>query len=433
MINLRKTVLFCSLSFAMLSFASEYSASSSSSAEPDEASTSKYIKNLSAYLGYDVETDNVPAPYDVLLEYTLSMVSTGQGILNAFFASMPVNYLYKDFTSKSSYDTFNSQANYIYKDFTSAGSTSNISVIENFDQKTYQEDPVSQYILNTIGTPDWSNCSSGSSDTCLSVDKIMTTVLQDITKDGKLPGETSYFSYDNSSKFLGQLNSNTLISPLLYSADNSNISEAGLVSGNQLQGAQNFIRYVTESVIPLQTMTQSDYSTLFSLAYPPTDDDGNISASVDATNTMNAKIGLAKYLLGLRVYAAKLSVPISNLYYILGKRVAQTSSSSGGSDTTTTSEALNEFKMATWRQYDPSKEASDQWVQKINSASAATVQKETAILLSEISMQLYQTRQVQERLLLTNSILLLQALSQNKPDTGIPGDVDTGDKDDSSS
>lgn len=432
MIKIRKAIFLCGLSFTLLSFASEYSASSSPTADADEAATSKYIKNLSAYLGYDVESENIPQPYDVLLEYTMSIASTGQTILNTFFASMPVNYLYKNFTNKSAYDTFNGQANYIYKDFTSAGSSSSVSVIENFDQKTYQEDPVSQFILNTIGTPDWSNCSKSSSSTCLSVDKVMTTVLQDITKDGKLPGETSYYSYDNNSKFLGQLNSNTLISPLLYSADNSNISDNGLVSGNQLQGAQNFIRYVSESVIPISTMTQSDYSTLFALAYPPTDESGNISSSVDAANTMNAKVGLAKYLLGLRVYAAKLSVPIGNLYYILGKRVPQTSSSSGSSDANTTSEALNEFKMATWRQYDPSKEPSEQWVQKINSASAATVQKEVALLLSDISTQLYQSRQIQERILLTNSILLLQALSQNKPDYGIPNDVETGDSDSSS-
>lgn len=424
MINIRKAIFVLILSFSMFSFADEYSSATNAEAvEAEDASTSKYIKNLSAYLGYDVDND-VPKPYDLLLDYTLSIASTGQQILNALFASIPVNSLYSDFTNKSAYDTFNNQANAIYQDYTSTNSANGVSVVENFDQKTYQEDPVSQYILNLIGTPDWSNCSGSSSNSCLSVDKVMTTVLQDVTSDGKLPSETKYFSYDNNSKFLSQLSSNTLIAPLIYSSNNSNSSSQGLPSGNQLQQAQDFIRYVTEAVIPLQTMTQSDYSTLFALAYPPTDDDGNISSSVDATNTMNAKVGLAKYLLGLRVYAAKLSVPISNLYYILGKRVAQTSSSGGTNEETTTSEALNEFKMATWRQFDPSKQAGEQWVQKINSASAATVQKEMAILLSEISAQLYLTRQVQERLLLTNSILLLQALSQNKPDSGLPSDVD---------
>lgn len=421
--NIRKLFLIGTLlSFSILGFAEEYSASNNELTESDDAATAKYIKNLSAYLGYDVD-NNVPAPYDLLLDYTLSIVSTGQQILNAFFASIPVNSLYKDFTYKSSYDSFNSQANAIYRDYTSENSSSGISVVENFDQKTYQEDPVSQYILNLIGTPDWSNCAS--SDSCLSIDKVMTTVLQDVTKDGKLPSETKYNSYDINSKFLSQLNSNTLLAPLVYSTDNSNSSEKGLPSGNQIQQAQDFIRYVTEAVIPIQTMSQSEYSNLFSLAYPPTDDNGNIAGNVDATNTMNAKVNLAKYLLGLRVYAAKISVPISNLYYILGKRVAQSSSSSNNQESSTTSEALNEFKMATWRQYDPSKQASDQWVQKINAASAATVQKEMAILLSEVSLQLYLTRQVQERLLLTNSILLLQTLSQHKPDTTISTDVET--------
>lgn len=426
MIYLRKAMIICGLGFSLCGFASEYSVSNNAEAETEtaDASTLKYLKNLSAYLGYDVDSSEVPAPYDALLDYTLSVVSTGQQILNTFFASIPINYLYKEFTNKSTYDTFNSKANATYQDYTSTNNASGVGVIENFDQKTYQGDPVSQYILNTIGTPDWSNCSSSSSSECLSVDKVMTTVLQDITKDGKLPGETKYFSYDNNAKFLSQLNSNTLISPLMYANDNSNSSQTGLTSANQIQQAQDFIRYVTEAVIPIQTMTQSDYSTLFSLAYPPTDENGNVSSSVDATNTMNAKVGLAKYLLGLRIYAAKLSVPISNLYYILGKRIPQTSSSDSN-DNTNSSEALNEFKMATWRQYDPSKQPSDQWVQKINSASAATVQKEMAVLLSDISMQLYLTRQIQERLLLTNSILLLQSLSQNKPDSALPSDVET--------
>ncbi len=422
MINIRKIILVCALSFSMLGFADEYSSSGSTS-EPEDASTAQYIKNFSLNFGYDPSQDG-PTAYNVLLDYTLSVVSTGQQILNALFASVPVNALYSEFTDNSVYDVFNAQANIIYKDYTSTDAASGISIVENFDQKTYQDDPVSQYILNLVGTPDWSNCSSSSSDTCLSVDKVMTTVLQDVTTNDKLPGETSYFSYDNNSKFISQLNSNNLISPLLYSASNSDSTDTGLPSGNQIEQAQDFIRYVTESVMPIATMTQSDYSTLFSIAYPPTDDDGNISSSVDATNTMNAKVGLAKYLLSLRVYAAKLSVPISNLYYILGKRVSQASSSGSESDTAT-SEALNEFKMATWRQYDPSKQSSDQWAQKINTASAATVQKESAILLSDISMQLYKLQQIQERILLTNSVILLQSLSQNKPNPGLPSDVDT--------
>ena len=425
MINMRKALLVYALSFSMFGFADEFTSVKSPPPTADDASVSKYIKNLSAYLGYDVDT-TPPTPYDVLLTYTLSLASAGQQILNGIFASIPVNYPYKNFSYNTAYDVFNSQANDIlYKDYTSTDSSSGVSVVENFDQKTYQNDPVSQFLLNAIATPDWSNCESSSDNNCLSVDKVMTTVLQDVTTDSQLPTGYDYYKYANSSKFLSQLNTNTLIAPMIYEKDiTPNTTQSGLPSGSQIQQAQDFIRYVSEEVIPFQTMTQEDYSTLYSLAYPPTDDNGNLIGDVDATNTMNAKVGLAKYLLGLRVYAAKLSVPVSNLYYILGKRIAQSTSNSSGQETVT-SEALNEFKMATWRQYDPSKKEDEQWAQTINSASAATVQKEMAILLSEISMQLYQSRQIQERILLTNSIILLQSIAQNKPDAGLPSDVNS--------
>lgn len=429
MIKFKKTLLAVVLTtFSLASFSAKYSANPLGSTEESEGDTiAKYLKNLGAYLGYDVTTETTPE--EAMLDYTLSIISTGQQVLNAFFAAIPVNSLYSDFTTNTTYDTFNSQANALYQDFTSAGSTSNISVVENVDQQTYQSDPVTQAILNIVGTPDWSVCpaSTSSSTPCLSVDQVMTTVLQDVTSNNTLPGETSYFSYSNNSKFISQLNSNNLLAPLVYSNStdsSSTSSSSGLPSSNQLQQAEDFIRYATEAVMPMEGMSQSDYSTLFSLAYPPTDSDGNVSSDVDATNTMYAKVGLAQYLLGLRVYAAKASVGIANLYSILSKRIPQTSTS--GSSSTTTSQALNEFTMATWRQYNPQNQTSDQWAEKINTASPATIQKEMAILLSEISYQLYLNRQQQERILLTESMILLEMLSNNQPSNQIPGNVDTG-------
>lgn len=431
--KLRTAVFITALATSLVGFAEpQYNpnplgTTSDNNPEPEDSATARYLKNLGLYIGYDVDQDG-PAAFDTILDYTMSIVSTGQQNLYTFFAAIPVNSIFKTFTENTSYDSLNDQANVVFQDYASPGAASGVSAVENFDQKNYQQDPVSQYVLNIIGTPDWSNCSdSSSSEDCLSVDKVMTTVLQDVTKDGLLPGEYDYYSYENNSKFLSQLNGNTLIAPLLYSTkSNEEQGGNGLPAKSQIEQAQDFIRYATEAVMPLPSMTQADYSKLYSLAYPPTDSDGNYSSSVDATNTINAKVGLAKYLLGLRVYAAKASVPIGNLYHILGKRMAQTSSSSDGSTSSTTSEALNEFKAATWRQFDPDKQSSDQWIQKINSASAATVQKEIAILLSEMNYQMYLNRQEQERLLLTQSLLLLQQLSVNKPNNSIPDDVDTG-------
>ena len=70
--------------------------------------------------------------------------------------------------------------------------------------------------------------------------------------------------------------------------------------------------------------------------------------------------------------------------------------------------------MATWRLFSPS-EGSNQWLNQINTASTTTIQKEMAILLAEINYQLYLTRQQQERLLLTNTMLLIQSTKGNAP------------------
>jgi intracellular multiplication protein IcmX len=120
---------------------------------------------------------------------------------------------------------------------------------------------------------------------------------------------------------------------------------------------------------------------------------------------------LANYFTSLRIYAAQSSVGMSNLYYILSKRMPQNQTGSNA-----TSEALSEFTMATWRLYNPTeKNADNQWRAQINQASSATVQKEIAILLAEINYQLYLNRQQEERLLLTNTILLMQNARASQP------------------
>jgi intracellular multiplication protein IcmX len=88
---------------------------------------------------------------------------------------------------------------------------------------------------------------------------------------------------------------------------------------------------------------------------------------------------------------------------------------------TASSEALNEFLMASWRLFDSNNDAgsmddsSKQWLSKINKGSTASVQKEIAVLLAEINYQMYLTRQQNERMLLTQSIMLLQAARSALP------------------
>jgi intracellular multiplication protein IcmX len=65
------------------------------------------------------------------------------------------------------------------------------------------------------------------------------------------PSPSEVYSYDYNQQFLSQLNSNTLISPLLYSTSGSSTSQSAknsLPSQSQAQQAANFIRYATSAV-----------------------------------------------------------------------------------------------------------------------------------------------------------------------------------------
>ena len=129
---------------------------------------------------------------------------------------------------------------------------------------------------------------------------------------------------------------------------------------------------------------------------------------------MQAQGTLTSYFAKLRTYAAQSSVGYSNLYYILSKRMPQTTPP-GSNSGTPTSQALNEFTMASWRLYTPGGSANTNWLSQINQASPATVQKEMVTLLAEINYQMYLTRQQEERLLLTNTMLLLLSSRSSQP------------------
>ena len=76
--------------------------------------------------------------------------------------------------------------------------------------------------------------------------------------------------------------------------------------------------------------------------------------------------------------------------------------------------------MATWRLFNFGQQNQQQtWKDSINSASEATVQKEIAILLAEINYQMYLSRQQEERVLLTNSMIELLVANMNKPSSNL--------------
>ncbi len=411
---------------------------------PPTDTTSKYLKTLGAFLGYNLDEDSDDIPIvDSLLSYTASIAQQGSAFLQSYLTAIPINSAIQSFTTNTSYDAYvNPFANQFFTSgYAQANGSGVISVTCNFDQQTFQNDPVSQSALNLLMTPDWSICpattgsstssssssSSSSSQSsscqasdCMSSDQVMATVLL-ATNDGVIPSENDYYTFATNSASLSQLNSDNLIGPLVYSVNNTGQQAPGLPNLNQAQLAQEFIRYVTEAVAPIPTMNKTDYSDLYTIANTPTtDQSGNPITTVDTTNVMNAKVALQNYLLSLRVFAARNAVVNNNLYYMLSRRIPQTTTNSSGQPTST-SEALNEFQMATWRLYNPTQ--SDQWVNQINQASPSTIQKEMAVLLSEINFQLYKNRVLEERLLLTDSIILLSFLSLSKPNANFPNNV----------
>jgi intracellular multiplication protein IcmX len=394
-----------------------------------------YVLNLGAYLGYDLTQQPKP-PISPLLSATLAqLMGTSSSQLPLFtlafdtmLGSIPVNSFFMQFVPDNNtvYSPINGLANTSFPAFNSPSSQSSVSVTPLIDQQNYQQDPVSQAVLNILGTPDYTYCMNydasawtggGSGTNAYPYPKCQYLYQYQVMNNviGTLPSTYQFYTYQYNQQFLSQLNGNVLLAPLLYSTTSSSSStssnppasssSAGLSAQNQAQQALDFIRYATGSVAPISLPRLKDYDTLYTQAT-------NTTNNVSATAQMQAQATLTSYLTKLRSFAAQSSVVYSNLYYIFAKRLPQ---NMGGSDTTPTSQALNEFTMATWRLYTPGGNANTQWLNQINQASTATVQKEMVTLLAEINYQLYLTRQQQERLLLTNTMLLLISTRGSQP------------------
>jgi intracellular multiplication protein IcmX len=389
----------------------------------DLETLTEYVQNLGADFGFDI-TQKVDSPLATLLDISATTLSQQYAFLT-LLGAIPVN-AYKDgalayfVPEDDKSDAINDMANYTFANQNKSASYSDpttgedggVSVSALIDQPTYQNDPVSQAVLNAITTPNLTYCLNDSVnafvDDCNKTTNGNTTngnVMINVV--GDIPTPSEFFSFDYNESVMTQLNSNTLMSPLLYTAGKSSPppgdkDNPGLIATNQVQDAVNFIRYATRSVTPPDLPKKSDYSTLFGKA---TDDTGQFS-DVDK---YIAQIGISKYITKLRTYSAQQSVAVGNLYTMLSKRMPQSQSSD---NSTQTSQALSEYQMATRRLYDPAKkddQSQKQWIDKINEASTATIQKEMIMLLAEMNYQLYLSRQQQERMILTLSIMSMQS------------------------
>lgn len=405
----------------------------------------QYIQYWGQYVGYDVTQPPQKINQNFNFSQTLINLTTTQlaqvSLFYTYLGAIPVNSLSAQFlpTEVSSSSLLNPYANATFQSDNSVYATSGASVNALIDQtnqsgqsgqnqsnqSTESPDPVSQAIINIVGTPDYSYCMSYDGS---SWDQNCTYLTETLVSDnviGTLPDATTFFSYSYIQQFLGQLTSNSLTAPLMYGTDSSKGSTsngAGLTAENQAQQAANFIRYVSGSVAPIKLPNWKQYDTLYGQAIA-----SSTSTTVTPVQQHQAQDQLSRYLANLRTYAAQNSVGMSNLYYILSKRLPQTPKEATTNyvqipSSPPSSEALNEFNMATWRIFSAPSQSGQQgqsgntlWINQINNSSAATVQKEMAVLMAEMNYQLYLNRQVQERILLTNTILLLQSLRQTAP------------------
>ena len=390
------------------------------------------LTNLGIYWGYNLSVPPEHAPKSTLLTETegstddLKLIA--QYTFFALFGADPVNTFFMEFLpgdSTSIYVALNAWANSTFMSYETPAHTP-VSVNALIDQQTYQKDPVSQTVLNILGTPDYTFCMDYSgtnwNNNCslLYQNKIMRNVA------GPLPTSDKLFSYEYQQAFLSELNGNALIAPMVYSVNSPNTnstsstssstssSDTGLTAKSQVENAANFIRYAMGAVQPIPQIKRTDYDKQWAAANPTST---TSETSAQRTARENAEATLTNYLNSVRVYAAQSSVAAGNLYYILSKRLPQ--STLNGS-----SQAVNELEMATRRIYNPEKNG-EQWIDQINKASPTTVEKEMALLLAEINYQLYLNRQQDERLLLTNSLLLIQSLTQNKPSPTIEADANS--------
>ena len=400
---------------------------------------STYLKNLGLYFGYDITN---PPPSDTSAGSTLLNLSAiqtpQQSLFETMLGAVPVNatspgsMLFVPSTN-SAYSSINGQANMTFTTPPyNAPSQQSVAVSSLIDQQTYQQDPVSQAVLNILGTPNYTYCTNNDNTAWVDGCPLLTQktpILYDsqITSNtiGTIPDTATYYTFGYNQTFLNQLNSNTLVAPLLYtttsdSANNSstgssggapNSSNVGLTAANQAQQAANFIRYVTGAVAPLSLPKRQDYDKLYT---------ASITTGPGGTTTLQqrqAQATLAGYLASLRVYAAQSSVGFGNLYYIFSKRLPQNTLGTDGTPSTNSqsSQALSEFTMATWRLFNPDQNAKSTWLSQINKASSAAVEKDMVTLLAEINYQLYLNRQQEERLLLTNTLLLLQNARASQP------------------
>lgn len=394
----------------------------------------EYFKNFSGYFGYDVEKQPDEKKSDLFnsKKTKASAKSFVETYLSSLLGLQPPQLLGAEAGGLNFSQDVIGQT---FKEFSQQdASGGEIGFSKLVNQPPAQKDPIAQAVLDILSTPNFASCFSSSSDASPGPSeddcaKMLTREWVMANEIGTIPLSAEIYDPKTNQKWVQVLNSNNLLSPMMYNdkdlagleAQSSQAekegSKSGLIGKTQAQMAYDFVSFVSGLVLPVNVPSKDDYEKVFRQM---------INGS--KREQMQARGTLFEYINKLRVYSAQVSVGLSNLYYIVSKRMPKTIPGENNSKQQT-SQALDEFKMATWRLNPPSAGGTDtSWISQINTASPTTVQKEIAVLLAEMNYQLYLNRQQQERILLTESVLLLQGAknAQPAPVLGTPGTEGSG-------
>lgn len=401
------------------------------------------LNNLGLYIGFDL-SGAAPTPPSTTTPDLNAVVSTEFGSGVSYVSAFPLLVNVEDAVTivpssvSSSYPTpyqilttLPASPYSVWSNFNSP-STSLISVVSGVDQpvstsnnnNSYLSDIVSQSIYDALTTADYTYCTSSNDNTTLInsscsyqnnyqvANAILnggsTTSGSSIIYGTDLPTYQQVVSASYNQPLVPLLNANTLLVPMMYNTtppsneeeESGEAATPGYPTETQAVQAADFARYLSGQNLLGTLANYNTYNALVS----------NVASSTPSTQN-GALAQFYNYLMGLRTYAANLSVGVSNLSAILGKRMQNSA--------TKTSQAFDEYVMATRRVLDPSSQPSsgqvtNAWVADMEKAAPITMQREMLYLLAEINYQLYLSRQQDERILLTLTALELQGVSSMK-------------------
>jgi intracellular multiplication protein IcmX len=137
--------------------------------EVSSAAMAKYLYNLGGELGFDLKNAVSTPISTLLLNPPTILESIAAATLITMMGAIPVdasplNPSLANFvpSNNATYTAFNSLANNTFLSYSSpAGTSSGATVSPLIDQQTYQSDPVSQFILNLMSTPNRTYCMDG--------------------------------------------------------------------------------------------------------------------------------------------------------------------------------------------------------------------------------------------------------------------------------